>query len=564
MTPSAPSFSSIVRASCWPTSTTACRSSAGMSRRSVACSRGITSRWPRVPGLMSMNAIVRSSSWTRVEGTSPATILQNRQSGSAAIDGAQGTSLRRSMPADTARLRATVEHLASFDRPSASDGERRAAEWIRGELEALGVAGAGRGGVGRRLDGDPARRCCRPPGCWRRSGGRRLAPLGLLAAAGIVDDVSGGPQRLPPPAQAPHDLQRRRGGRRSGCAGDAGVRRAPRRRAGRADLPAGADPPGRRHVPGLVREADDLAADAAARRGRAGARRDPRPLRKLGLVLSAGSLLAFGDIATRTVVPGANDNLTAVAVLLELARLLREKPVEGVRVLLVSTGSEESFMEGMRGWVRRHGPALDRERTRVDRARDARLAGADPARGRGDDLDDRLRPRGARLHRRVGAGRRRPAAARAEARLRHRRAVGAARRGSGPPRSPPATSTRCRPTTTRSATSRATSTSRRWRRARGSPRRRSGEQRAREADRVLAGADLARVLRLLELGHQPADLLARARPARARARRRARAAPAAPRGGGRAPGRACRARPRGGRRSRARRSCRAWRGGRRR
>ena len=42
---------------------------------------------PRVAGLMSMNAIVRSSSCTRVEGTSPATILQNRQSGSAAIDG---------------------------------------------------------------------------------------------------------------------------------------------------------------------------------------------------------------------------------------------------------------------------------------------------------------------------------------------------------------------------------------------------------------------------------------------------------------------------------------------
>ena len=36
-----------------------------------------------------------------------------------------------------------------------------------------------------------------------------------------------------------------------------------------------------------------------------------------------------------------------------------------MRVLLVSTGSEESFMEGMRGWVRRHGPGLDRGRTSV-------------------------------------------------------------------------------------------------------------------------------------------------------------------------------------------------------
>ena len=34
-------------------------------------------------------------------------------------------------------------------------------------------------------------------------------------------------------------------------------------------------------------------------------------------------------------------------------------------MLLVSTGSEESFMEGMRGWVRRHGPELDPARTRV-------------------------------------------------------------------------------------------------------------------------------------------------------------------------------------------------------
>jgi Zn-dependent M28 family amino/carboxypeptidase len=52
-------------------------------------------------------------------------------------------------------------------------------------------------------------------------------------------------------------------------------------------------------------------------------------------------------------------------VLLELARALQEEPVRGVRVLLVSTGSEESSMEGMRGWVRRHGPELDRERTRI-------------------------------------------------------------------------------------------------------------------------------------------------------------------------------------------------------
>jgi hypothetical protein len=43
---------------------------------------GTTRACPRVAGLMSMNATVRSSSSTIVEGSSPATILQNRQSAS--------------------------------------------------------------------------------------------------------------------------------------------------------------------------------------------------------------------------------------------------------------------------------------------------------------------------------------------------------------------------------------------------------------------------------------------------------------------------------------------------
>jgi hypothetical protein len=267
------------------------------------------------------------------------------------------------MPADTARLRATVEHLASFDRPSASDGERRAAEWIRGELEALGVPA--------RVEEEPAVGSMAIPlallsagGVLAALGGRRLAPLGLLAAAGIVDDVSGGPQlfrRL---------LKHRTTYNVVGEAGDPGAQETLVFVA-HHDAAQG----GLIYRPELTRLVADTfpgwyakqtTSPQMLRLVAAGPALAAVPaLRKLGLVLSAGSLLAFGDIATRTVVPGANDNLTAVAVLLELARLLREKPVEGVRVLLVSTGSEESFMEGMRGWVRRHGPALDRERTRV-------------------------------------------------------------------------------------------------------------------------------------------------------------------------------------------------------
>ena len=51
--------------------------------------------------------------------------------------------------------------------------------------------------------------------------------------------------------------------------------------------------------------------------------------------------------------------------LLELARRLAAEPTTSVRVLLVSTGSEESFMEGMQAFMRRHGPALSRDETFV-------------------------------------------------------------------------------------------------------------------------------------------------------------------------------------------------------
>ena len=57
----------------------------------------------------------------------------------------------------------------------------------------------------------------------------------------------------------------------------------------------------------------------------------------------------MADIGTRASVPGANDNLSAVGAVIALAERLRDRPVKDVRVLLVSTGSEESFSEGMQG-----------------------------------------------------------------------------------------------------------------------------------------------------------------------------------------------------------------------
>jgi Zn-dependent M28 family amino/carboxypeptidase len=82
-----------------------------------------------------------------------------------------------------------------------------------------------------------------------------------------------------------------------------------------------------------------------------------------GTVMSAGSAAVMADMARQQVVPGANDNLTGVAVLLELARRLAESPPEGTRVVLLSPGSEEANQEGILAFARRHFDSLPRATT---------------------------------------------------------------------------------------------------------------------------------------------------------------------------------------------------------
>jgi hypothetical protein len=94
-----------------------------------------------------------------------------------------------------------------------------------------------------------------------------------------------------------------------------------------------------------------------------GALAGSRRLVLTGITVSVGASVVMLDIARSRVVPGANDNLAAVGVLLAVAEALREDPLPGVRTLLISTGSEESFSEGMQGFGRRHFPELDPERT---------------------------------------------------------------------------------------------------------------------------------------------------------------------------------------------------------
>jgi Peptidase family M28 len=88
-----------------------------------------------------------------------------------------------------------------------------------------------------------------------------------------------------------------------------------------------------------------------------------RFLKAAGAFFATGAAATMAEIGARGVVPGANDNLSAVAVNVTLAHALCEDPPEGVRVILLSTGSEESFMEGMQAFGRRHFPSLPRATT---------------------------------------------------------------------------------------------------------------------------------------------------------------------------------------------------------
>lgn len=263
-----------------------------------------------------------------------------------------------------------VRELAAIERPSASEGERVAAERIAEELREAGCRDV-------RLEEERAH-----GGYWWPLGllnaaaalaalhGRRPAALvGGLAAAAVYDDVSGG------------RLWFRR-------------RTLPHRPTWNVVAEAG-DPEGRRTVvfmahhdaahsglvfhPALPRIAMKLLPALHEKAKQSvpiifGVFLGPlllalwgllggRLLRRAGAFLSLAATAAMADIGTRRVVPGANDNLSSVGVLVALAHELSERPPRAVRVILLSTGAEESFMEGMQAFARRHFVGLPREST---------------------------------------------------------------------------------------------------------------------------------------------------------------------------------------------------------
>lgn len=282
--------------------------------------------------------------------------------------------------ADRAWLRERLEELERIDRPSASEGEREAAEWIVDQLGRLGAEarievepahgtywwplgiGAGLGLAGALL----ARGGSRP---GRRGGAaRRLAgaALGALGTAAIATD-------FPPRSRPLRRLLPRRETHNVVCElGDPKAERTvvlvAHHDSAHAGLVFHPGIPGLVSKTGLFRHLDTspmLMAPViggpalAAVAGATGSRR----LATAAAALSAGSVASMADVGLRAAVPGANDNGTAVVALLELARRFLAEPPAGLRVILLSVGSEESFSEGMKAFGERHFADLPTEST---------------------------------------------------------------------------------------------------------------------------------------------------------------------------------------------------------
>lgn len=273
---------------------------------------------------------------------------------------------------DETWLRDLLGALAEIDRPSASPGERTAAEWIVARLAEIGAEARieserahgtywwplGIGAAASAVAGIAAAR------------GRRLlgGGLGAAAAAAIADEYPPGQRRLrewlpqsrthnvvcelgPADAERTVVIVAHHDAAHSGWVFNPEIPETVFRRLG---VPIELFDTS----PALMWPlfASPLLAVASALTG-------ARSLGRVGALLGAGYAASMAEIGSRDVVPGANDNGTAVVLLLALAQRLLAAPTSSIRVVLLSTGSEESFSEGMKAFGERHFGELHREST---------------------------------------------------------------------------------------------------------------------------------------------------------------------------------------------------------
>ena len=273
-------------------------------------------------------------------------------------------------------LREVVEALAAIERSPCSVGEREAAQWLAQRLEQAGCSEVA-------LEDETARdgylQTAAALGLLAATGTvlalrghRALGALTVLsAAAGLIDDVQNGPRvarRLLRSRRTTVNVVGRCGdpegentlvvtahndAHQAGRFYDQRLQIALYRIAPSVIDRARTSPP--QWWLGLVGPALTLIGVASGRRGALGA----------GLAFTLVGVAIVAEIASNSTVPGANDNLSGVAGLVGLAELIRDRPLPGVRVLLVSCGAEEALQEGARGFVRRHRHELDPTHTWV-------------------------------------------------------------------------------------------------------------------------------------------------------------------------------------------------------
>ena len=271
-------------------------------------------------------------------------------------------------------LREVCERLAPIDRTACSPGEREAAEWLAARLRAAGVLEVA-------LEDEPSWGGAPPTlvalGALGMASAalvlaNRRIPGALVAAAsiaGVLDEAENGPRI---------------------------VRRALRRRRTTVNVIASGGDPGadrtlvvlahhdaaqtgrvfdqtlpRRlseRFPGLLARVKTqppiwwigVAGPLAALVGAAGRRRTPAAV---GVAFGGLATCVVADVMRSPTVPGANDNLSGVALIVALAELLHDRPIPGLRVVFLSTGAEETLQDGIRGFMARHRHEFDPDRT---------------------------------------------------------------------------------------------------------------------------------------------------------------------------------------------------------
>jgi hypothetical protein len=258
-------------------------------------------------------------------------------------------------------VRRYVESLAAMERRSASPGERASAEWVAGRLRDAGAHDVGLQSFRYQHTFGHAHAC--------------------HCAAGLAAAAIGGPAGRALASAALVSLELELSGRRQW------IRRL---------LPAGEGTNVVARVPArgeprrtLVLVAHHDAANTglmwnprlvgpsmrrAARTGRVPSFAAPLELALAGVALGfrrlGGALLALGialflDVARGATVPGASDNATGVAALLALVEGFARDPLDGVEVVALVPGCEESGMGGMAAWLRSVEGKLDPSRTLV-------------------------------------------------------------------------------------------------------------------------------------------------------------------------------------------------------